>query len=122
MEKNTNKPKPPEDMEGEALLEWHRVVAELAARGTLDSADRGILTVHCQTRAAHAVAAKHVAQFGPVIKWPNGVPGPSPFYKTMKECAAVLCGTLADMGLTPAARAKQKTPAAEPEDADDLDL
>ena len=60
---------------------------------------------------------KHVAAHGSVIKWPNGVPGPSPFYKVAKDAAGQLRGLLNDLGLTPAARG-----AKEAEPAGDLDF
>jgi P27 family predicted phage terminase small subunit len=80
------------------------VSEELKALDRLDAADRAIMTLHCQTWATWASVTKHVIKFGAVIKWPNGVPGPSPFYKVQKETAGILRGTLADMGLTPESR------------------
>lgn len=100
----SNHPQPPEELDGEALLEWHRIVAELDAAGTLDKTDRAILTLYAQTWATHHAAARAVAQHGSVIKWPNGMPGPSPFYKVAKETAGQLRGLLADLGLTPTSR------------------
>jgi len=100
----SNGPKPPEELDGEALLEWERVCAELDAAGTLDKTDRAVLTLYAQTWATHHAAARAVAQHGAVIKWPNGMPGPSPFYRVMKETAAQLRGLLNDLGLTPASR------------------
>jgi P27 family predicted phage terminase small subunit len=95
---------PPAELTGEARLEWDRIVEELAAAGRLDRTDRAIVSTYCLAWAAHQAAALQVARHGSVIKWPNGLPGPSPFYKVQKETATLLRGLLADLGLTPAAR------------------
>ena len=100
----TNRPRPPEDLDGEALLEWERVVTELEAVGKLDKADRAVLTLYAQTWATWNAAMQAVVKHGSVIKYPNRMVGPSPFYKVAKETAAQLRGLLTDLGLTPAAR------------------
>jgi P27 family predicted phage terminase small subunit len=114
----TQRPTAPEELDGEALLEWGRISDELDALGMLDKVDRGIMVIHCQTWAVYRQCTEAVQRFGAVIKWPNGVPGPGPFYKVMKETANMLRSTFGDLGLTPAARNfKAKT-----EDEGDLDL
>jgi hypothetical protein len=65
-ETTTDRPKPPDDLDGEALLEWHRVCDELADAGRLDKIDRAILTVYATTWAVHQSVGKHVAKFGAV--------------------------------------------------------
>jgi P27 family predicted phage terminase small subunit len=96
----SNKPIPPEDLDGEALLEWHRIIAELEQLGTLATADRAAITLYCQTWATNQQVAKHVNKFGAVIKWPNGVPGQSPWFKTQKETTTLLSKLLDQIGLT----------------------
>lgn len=104
LETKTNRPAPPECLSGEAVLEWQRVVAELEAQGRLDKADRAILTLYCLHWQTHHEAARHVVEFGSVIKHANGSPYQNPFYKTMKETAPLLRGLLQDLGLTPTKR------------------
>lgn len=103
---NNAAPTPPDDLADEALLEWGRVCEELRAAGLLAKSDRSILALYCQTYAINREAAKHVATFGSVLKLANNVVCQSPFYKTVKETSAQLRVLLADLGLTPAARAK----------------
>jgi P27 family predicted phage terminase small subunit len=114
------RPLPPEDLDGEALLEWERIVAELEARGTLDKADRALLTLYAQTWGQWHEAMRGVTKYGAVIRYPNKTTGPSPFYKVAKETAVILRGLLNDMGLTPASRAKLK--AGEPAAPGDLEF
>jgi P27 family predicted phage terminase small subunit len=108
-----NRPRPPEDMDGEALLEWDRVCDELAAAGRLDSTDRALLTIYCQTWAIYQTVMRRVAKDGPVVKHNNGVAGASPFYTVSREMAGHLRRLLSDMGLTPAARGKGAATAGE---------
>lgn len=112
-----NRPSPPPEIQGEALLEWDRVCDELAAAGRLDKADRAILTVYCLTWAIHEQAMRAVSNHGAIVKWPNGTAGPSPFYKVSRETANQLQKLLADMGLTPASRQKVKAVAEAPAEA-----
>jgi P27 family predicted phage terminase small subunit len=105
----TNRPQPPDDLDGEALLEWHRICDELAALGTLDKSDRAAITLYCQTWAINQQVGKHVAKFGSVIKWSNGVPGQSPWFKTQKETATLLIKLLDQLGLTPSSRSAPAT-------------
>ena len=111
-DKPNRRPQPPDDLDGEALLEWGRVCDDLDALGTLDAADRAVLTLYVQTWQANQTVARHVMKFGPIAKQHNGVVGQTPHYKTMRETAALLRQLLADLGLTPASR-----PAAAPDDA-----
>ncbi|MDB5297868.1 MAG: hypothetical protein JWO31_3851 [Phycisphaerales bacterium] len=110
----TAKPAPPEDLDGEARLEWERVCDELAAAGRLDRADRAALTLYVRTWAVWKLAAKHVETFGAVLPMHNNVVGRSPFYAVMRETAAQLRNLLADLMLTPASR-----PAGDGPDDDD---
>lgn len=103
-----NRPQPPEDLGGESLLEWGRIVAELEAAGRLDATDRALLTVYVECWATYQQAVRGLTTWGPVVRYANGVPGASPFYKTARECAAQLAKLLAEMCLTPAARHRMK--------------
>lgn len=113
-----NRPKAPPEVQGEALLEWERVCNELDAAGRLDKADRAVLVLYTQTWEIYIAAMRGVGAHGAVVKHPNGVAGPSPFYKVSRETAFQLQKLLADLGLTPAARTKVKAVAEVPADLD----
>src|SRR5689334_9981539 len=91
------RPKPPDDLDGEALLEWQRICAELQAAGRLDKIDRAIITLYAETWAVNRAATIAVNKHGAVIKYPNGIPAASPFYKVQRESAAQLRGLLTDL-------------------------
>ena len=99
-----NKPKPPDDLDGEALLEWHRITEELQTAGKLETIDRALITLYVKAWGVWRVASRHVEEFGPVIKYSNGMPGESPFSKVATKYYGILRGYLEDMGLNPAAR------------------
>src|SRR4051812_25604859 len=84
--KKKTRPMPPPDITGEALAEWNRVCDEIEAAGRdVKPQDRALLSLYARTWGTFHVAHEHVRQYGPVIKYANGVPGQSPFYKTVKE-------------------------------------
>lgn len=112
----SHRPPPPPEIQGEALLEWERVCDELSAAGRLDRADRAVLCLYCQTWEIYMAAMKGVTTHGAIVKHPNGVAGPSPFYKVSRETSAQLQKLLADLGLTPAARHRMKAAAKEDDD------
>ena len=104
----------PKTLTGEAKLEWKRVCDELAKLGRLTDVDRAILTVHCQTWAINRDAFAAVKAHGMSTTYSNGSVGPTPEYKAWTETTKTLRGTLADLGLTPAARKFDKVEAEEP--------
>ncbi len=106
MTEQTAQPKPPEDMDGEALLEWHRVCAEMRSVGKLEACDRALLVLYTETWAVNRTASRIVAKRGPVGKLPNDVVCQTPFYKTQRETTAQLRRLLSDLGLTPASRSQ----------------
>src|SRR5579863_2270795 len=90
MEKNLEL-KPPDDLDTEALAEWHRVIANVQATNRQrKAADVSILSAYCRTWSIHRQCFEHIRKYGPVIKWSNGTPGQSPQYKTFRECTTLL--------------------------------
>lgn len=104
-------PPAPEALEGEALLEWQRIVAELEPARVLTKADRAALVVYCLTWAQMQDAAANIAKTGSIIKLPNGYPGPTPYLKVYHTCARLCTRLLAEFGATPSGRARIPGPA-----------
>ena len=116
------RPKPPEHLTDEALLEWHRVCDELEELGHLKRCERALLTLYCETWQANQTVAKHVDKHGPIVKYPNGVVGQSPHYKTQQETGRALCKMLDQLGLTPQARKFDQSKKTEETPAADLEF
>lgn len=108
------RPKAPDHLSVEAVSEWHRVCDELEAVGRLDALDRAPLTLYVETWSLYQDAMAHVRKHGVIVKYANGVPGQSPFYKTSRELVTQMRGQLSDLGLPPLARAKLKPVEKEP--------
>src|SRR2546430_1411368 len=90
--------KPPENLEGEALLEWQRIVAEMDAAGTLDRKYRRLILRYCQPWAVAQESHKYVVQLGPVVK-SFGQVRASPFYRVWREATATCNALLVNLGL-----------------------
>ena len=96
--------KAPAYINGEALLEWERILDDLAEVGL--TPDRATLILYVRTWATWRASDTMVIQYGPVIKYSNGVAGEAPFYKTWAKDGAKVLALLEAMGLTPAQRHK----------------
>lgn len=99
----SNCPSAPESLDGEALLEWMRICAELDSIGKLAKTDRAIITLYVQTWAIWSGAVKMVAEFGPIIQ-AFGQARPNPYLRVVKEFGPLMRGLCTDLGLTPASR------------------
>lgn len=91
---------PPEELEGEALLEWHRVIEELQELGGLKAVDRATLTLWCKTWAVNYQVSQHVSKFGPILPAINKALGRSPWYQVMQETTSQLSKLAEIIGLT----------------------
>ena len=95
----------PTDLSPEATAEWTRIVEAIADLDReVKQADLSLLSLYIQTWQQHFTAYQHVKQWGPVVKWGNGTPGPSPTYKVCMETTKIMQKFLDQLGLTPAAR------------------
>lgn len=110
-EKTTTEPEVPETLDGEALLEWHRLTEELRVAGMLARCDRPALMTYCHAWAQMVDAQRNIAKTGTVIKLPNGYPGPTPYLKVFNESAKLCTRLLSEFGATPQARRRIPTKA-----------
>jgi len=105
MSKRIKSIEPPDDLAGDALAEWHRLMAAAkSARRQFQEADRNVLTLACKTLIVHRACYGKVSEEGAVMTFANGVVGQNPWFKTYKETTALLRGLLADLGCTPKSR------------------
>jgi len=101
---NPKWPSPPEDIEGEALLEWDRICGEIERMGLGDKlyGFRAILVVYVAEWALWQKAKRHCDSEGEVVVFPNGIPGANPWQKIRKETGAMVQSLLRDLNATPA--------------------
>lgn len=96
----------PSELSPAARQEWNRIVGELTALGILSRFDRGPLMVYCSAYAAWIEALQSIAEYGAVIKSPNGFPVQSPYVSIANHHADVLLRIASEFGFTPASRSR----------------
>ena len=101
---SADRPTAPDDLEGDALLCWHRLCDDLEAAGHLNTADRSVIALTARIEAGHLLAARHVGQWGPILPAHNKTIGRSPWASYMLDTAKQLATLYTLLGLTPAAR------------------
>jgi P27 family predicted phage terminase small subunit len=102
--------KPPEELEGEALLEWDRVTTELTEIDGLKAADRAMVTQWCKVWQINHQCWQHVQKFGAILPAINKSLGRSPWYQTFMETEATLSKLADQLGLTRKARDYDRKP------------
>lgn len=103
-------PTPPAWLAKEALVEWDRLVAELAALGIITRLDMAILAGYCQAWARVVKLEATVAKKGgAVIVSPTGGPYPSPWQAALNKAYELVHKFGSELGLTPSARARLQT-------------
>ena len=115
-------PDPPKKIRDnpDALEAWNDFAAEIGPMNLATKADRASLAMLAWTWALYANDAEKLGNQS-VIKWPNGMPGPSPYVKTYHQHAALISRLLNDFGLSPTARARFSTPKVEAKPDDNFD-
>ena len=79
-EPETGIPDPPTILGGEALLEWHRITAELLQLGLVTKVDRAALAAYCQAWGRWVEAEEHLKSEPIIFKSPSGYPVLSPWW------------------------------------------
>ena len=111
--KNRNEPQPefgvpelPTILAGEALLEWHRITAELLALGLVTKVDRAALAAYCQAWGRWIEAEEHLKNEPIVFKSPSGYPVLSPWWIIASKAMEQMRSFLTEFGLSPASRSR----------------
>lgn len=117
-------PSPPAELTEDARLEWERVAPQLLAVGCVSKIDRAALAAYCQAygrwvqaeRALAEMAKKDPLTGGLLIKTTNGNAIQNPLVGTANKALAAIVRYAAEFGMTPSARSRIQTQAAEEED------
>jgi len=110
---NTNEPEPetsipelPTILVGEALLEWHRITAELLQLGLVTKVDRAALAAYCQAWGRWVEAEEHLTTEATIFKSPSGYPVLSPWWVVANKAMDQMHAFLTEFGLSPASRSR----------------
>lgn len=102
-------PSPPPIITGEALDEWHRVVAELSRLGVLKQIDGAGLAAYCLAWQRLVEAQKLVAEAGLLAETSQGL-GRHPAVAVAEAASKELRAWAHEFGLTPSAEANLVVP------------
>ena len=99
-------PNPPALLDREAMAEWRRVTKHLASSAPehLESMDRAVLSIYCQTWSDYCAAVKEERENGSTFLTDNGYETVRPCVNQKKEATAKLLRYAAELGITPGAR------------------
>jgi P27 family predicted phage terminase small subunit len=96
----------PENLTGDARVEWDRVVEALTSAGQVTEVDRGTLIAYClkfgQWQELEAEAKKHPF----IVRAPSGYPIPNPAIGMANRCFALMLKAAAELGITPSSRSR----------------
>lgn len=93
-------PTPPDDLVGEALDEWHRVVPELTRLDLLKEGDRAVLVTYCEAWAVFCEATDAIRREGLFVDARQGLI-PHPAVAIQRNAAKEVRAIAAHFGLTP---------------------
>jgi P27 family predicted phage terminase small subunit len=102
---------PPEELTGDALREWNRLIPMLDKMGRIHNVDLGVLSVYCQAWASWLDCQRFLAKQGPtyVVKDKDGrlkFVGQFPQVAIANRAALQLKALANDLGLSPSGRAR----------------
>lgn len=109
---NRLEPKPegratcPRHLSKEARREWRRVAGGLERMGLLKAVDRAALAGYCVAWARHVEAEIKIAQYGMMVKTPNGHLQQSPFITVSNRAMDLMRQFAGEFGMTPSSRSR----------------
>ena len=116
-------PKAPAHFKADMAAEWDTIAADMLERQILTASMIGLVETYVTATWMVREAQKEIAATGLLVKTAHGMPKPNPACGTLKSAFEAVARLGAELGLTPAARAKQGfTPKGGENDDDAADL
>jgi P27 family predicted phage terminase small subunit len=103
-------PRCPPHLSPVARREWRRLATPLFAAGILTLADRAALAAYCQCYGRWVEAEEKLAETPTLLKTPSGYVQQSPWLGIANRQLELMGRYMAELGLTPAARARVAVP------------
>jgi P27 family predicted phage terminase small subunit len=113
------KAEPPPHLEGVALAEWERIVAEVEATRVMTPADATALAIYAVCFARWLDALREIQSSGLVVVSDTGVAKANPAVAIASKCEARMQSVLSSFGLDPSSRSRV-SPIEDPAEADPL--
>jgi len=108
-------PRCPPHLTDVARKEWRRLAKPLHDMGVLSVTDRAALAAYCQSWARWVEAEEHLQKGPPLIKAPSGYVQQSPWLGIANKQLEIMGRFMAELGLSPSARARLRLPGAGPQ-------
>lgn len=106
----TSVPPPPVWLPPPAKAHYRKVGRQLVDVGVLTVLDGTVLSQHAASWWRWQEAERHLLANGAVVPGQNGVAMPSPWVKIGRDAYVEVLRTAVELGLTPSARGRVKTP------------
>lgn len=100
----------------EARAEWDRIAPKLHALGLLTELDVAALVIYCSAWGRFVRAAKHLDEFGYVVRTPAGYEQQSCWIGIMNRASKALLDAACEFGMSPSARARVSAKPPQPTD------
>lgn len=98
---------PPVHLPKEMLPEWRTVIADLAERGLLNASMAGVLASYITSVWMVTECRKALIKSGSFVRTKTGEPKPHPAAGMLSKHVEIVARLGAELGLTPAARARK---------------
>lgn len=102
-------PRCPAHLNAVAHKEWRRLATPLHEAGILTLADRAALAAYCQAYARWVEAEEQLKKTPLLLKTPSGYVQQSPWLSVSNKQLELMGRYMAELGITPAARARVGT-------------
>lgn len=96
----------PKHLQGEARKEWYRTGRKLRGYGLMTEIDAGALALYCAAWQRWTEAEEQLANYGTVIKSPNGYPVQSPYLAIANRAMEQMAKLLVEFGMSPSSRSR----------------
>ena len=108
----------PKSLTGEAKAEWKRTTADLARRGLLDRADRGVLARYCRW-SARWIELDALLADEYTVDGARGNLVTNPLFRQLARVDERVLALQKELGLSPASRLRMGPPPLQEDDQDD---
>lgn len=115
-------PRCPPHLSEVARKEWRRLATPLFEARVLTLADRAALAAYCQAWARWVEAEEQLAKTPRLLKTPSGYVQQSPWLSVANRQMELMGRFMAELGLTPAARARVGAGLADPGKAETIEF
>jgi P27 family predicted phage terminase small subunit len=118
VDQTSGEPDVPANLDADARAEYDRITSELRSLGVLARTDRAVLGLYLDAWLARRDAERSIQSLGLILNTTLGGVKTNPAAAVASTSRALMLRILAELGLTPTARARLTSPVAPPDELD----